>query len=202
MERRCGDCQLCCRMLPLTTIGKPIGVRCQHQRHGKGCAVFGKFGRPASCAVWRCAWLADIAPELRRPDHAHYFVDPTPDFVVLGTNLKEGRKVFAISVWVDPSYPDVHRDPALRAFIARIAEEHDAVAVVRTGPEGVMTLIPPRMSDTGAWEERASTAMPRHSVGEIRKRMIEERLEKAQSLDAPLETDEVPRGTQASDEQA
>ena len=88
------------------------------------------------------------------------------------------------------------------AEVAATTTDDDAVAVVRTGPEGVMTLIPPRMSDTGAWEERASTAMPRHSVGEIRKQMIEERLEKVQSLDAPLETDEVSRGTQASDEQA
>jgi hypothetical protein len=39
MKRECGACQACCKALPVPSIGKKIGERCQHQKFGTGCAA-------------------------------------------------------------------------------------------------------------------------------------------------------------------
>jgi len=210
MMRTCGDCQACCKALPLTTIGKPAGTRCQHQRFRKGCAVFAAFGRPHSCAVWNCLWLLDPSHPLGRPDRVGYFVDPTPDFVTLGEDAKAGRRIRAIQVWVDASDPDAHRHPPLREWLEGIAS--DIVAVARIGVDRVITLIPPRFSETGMWLEIESRPMKPSTVGEIRKALIEERLARAAAggaleepgasgrQDVSRETEEPEHGVQATDQ--
>ena len=39
MTRRCGDCQLCCTIVPVPEIGKPGLVRCRYQKFAKGCVL-------------------------------------------------------------------------------------------------------------------------------------------------------------------
>ena len=66
--RRCGDCQLCCKLLPVGALGKAAGERCRHQRHHKGCAVYRKRGFPSECGAWSCRWLVeDDTADLSRP---------------------------------------------------------------------------------------------------------------------------------------
>src|SRR5262245_38646563 len=95
--RRCGECSLCCRLLPIRPADgaqinetlnkmmdagmikpgefkvtvedfhKPAGQRCPHQKHHKGCTIYER--RPFGCRFWNCRWLinADTA-DLARPD--------------------------------------------------------------------------------------------------------------------------------------
>ena len=176
MKRECGDCTLCCKLLPVPSIGKKIGERCQHQKFGTGCAIFGQWSRPQACAVWSCVWVRDPKMDVSRPDRAHYFVDPTPDFIVLGDALPAGRRVMAFQVWVDPSHPHAHRDPALRAWLEKATEGRDMVAVARINEGHILVLVPPAMSETGRWQEMETRTMAPHSVGEIRRSIVEERL--------------------------
>src|SRR5437660_3422800 len=129
-ERQCGDCQLCCKLLPmkggdkpqfsetiaqLVELGimtaadaramepdfyKPAGKRCPHQRHGKGCAIYAR--RPFGCRFWNCRWLVnDDTAELSRPDRSHYVIDVSPDFVTLRhDDSGEPDVVSVIQVWV------------------------------------------------------------------------------------------------------
>src|SRR5262245_54343180 len=55
--RRCGDCTLCCKLLPVRELHKKGGERCQHQKAGKGCGVYNKPAMPPSCGLWSCRWL-------------------------------------------------------------------------------------------------------------------------------------------------
>lgn len=77
-KRQCGDCQLCCRLLPTEEIGKVANVRCQYQKAGKGCAIHSR--KPMSCSLWNCRWLVDddCADQLR-PDRSHIVIDIMPD---------------------------------------------------------------------------------------------------------------------------
>ena len=43
--RQCGDCQLCCKLLPVKSLAKLAGDRCSHQKHHKGCDVYKQLGR-------------------------------------------------------------------------------------------------------------------------------------------------------------
>lgn len=67
MKRICGDCQLCCKLMPVEEFDKPANCRCEHQRTGKGCAIYAD--RPMSCALWNCRWLVDTeCAGLPRPE--------------------------------------------------------------------------------------------------------------------------------------
>lgn len=55
--RRCGGCTLCCKILPVRELAKPANTRCQHQRTGKGCAVYARLAQVSpACVFWSCRW--------------------------------------------------------------------------------------------------------------------------------------------------
>ena len=122
-SRHCGSCTLCCRLLPVErNLAKPAGERCRYQC-SKGCRVYADLARVSpSCREWSCRWLVDPrCTGMRRPDRVHYVVDIVPDFI--GIQRPEGGEVISvpvIQIWCDPDYPDAHRDPGLRAYIARL----------------------------------------------------------------------------------
>jgi hypothetical protein len=147
-NRRCGECTLCCTLLPVKALGKSANTRCAHAR-GLGCNIYRKEGFPGECALWNCRWLInDDAGDLQRPDRSHYVIDIVPDFVTTGDARKV--KIPIVQVWCDPRYPDAHRDPALRAWIIR---QRGFAALIRYNDIDALFLLPPTMSDTGDWEE-------------------------------------------------
>lgn len=152
--RRCGDCQLCCKLLPMQEFSKPAGKRCQYQRHGKGCSIYAN--KPPACTVWNCRWLgeADGTRDLRRPDRAGYVLDIVPDFITAVPNdgVNKETKIQVIQVWVDPARPDAWRDPALLAYLNGLGRECIA-ALIRFDSSRAITVFPPSMSGDGQWHE-------------------------------------------------
>jgi hypothetical protein len=168
--RKCGDCQLCCKLLPVSEIGKPAATRCEHQRHGKGCAIYAR--RPRSCQLWSCQWLThEDTRDLKRPDRAHYVIDPLPDYIRL-RNDDDGsvREIPVIQIWLDKKFPDAHRDPALRAWLAKRYDETGMLALVRMpGNNGAIGLFPPASNNTHEWGEMVSIFQPemQHDAADI-----------------------------------
>lgn len=165
MQRHCGDCQLCCRLLPVRSplLDKNAGEKCKHQKFGVGCTVYRTGKMPFECGVWNCRWLVnDDTADLRRPDRSHYVIDIMPDFVTA-----EGQPFEVVQIWVDPRYPDAHRDPALRAYLERRALE-GKVALIRYNARDAFTLVAPSLCDDGQWHEVAGTSSGRtHTHAEI-----------------------------------
>lgn len=156
MDRECGDCQLCCKLLPVKGIHKPANTRCQHQRHHKGCAVYHKpeKGFPWECGLWNCIWLqGGDAMALRRPDRSNYVVDVMPDYVSAQQPDGVDIRIPVVQIWCDPKYPDAHRDPELRAWLLR---RRGFAAIIRYGNDDALILIPPYMIDTHEWTEKRS----------------------------------------------
>lgn len=169
MMRRCGNCTLCCRLLPQQELNKSSGERCKHQRH-IGCQIYDH--RPTSCRLWSCRWLVeDDTAALRRPDFSHYVIDIMPDFVTaVPADGGEAIAIPAVQVWVDPKYREAHRDPELRAFLARRGEEDGAAAIIRYSSTDGFVLVPPALTG-GEWverrdgiSEREHTAAEKHRV--------------------------------------
>lgn len=165
-SRTCGTCTLCCRLLPvhegirvldartgnardMRVFDKPAMTRCPHQCSA-GCRIY--EDRPDSCRLWSCAWLEmPEAEDLPRPDRCHYVVDPLPD-VVRVTDDETGRVFLqpCVQVWIDPDYPDCHREPRLRAYLDKMARDHGMIAVIRGGAEKNrkgqgLSLVPPSL---------------------------------------------------------
>jgi hypothetical protein len=173
-KRECGDCQLCCKILPVKEIGKLAGVKCDHQKHRKGCMIYAN--RPRSCVFWSCQWLmSEDAKDLSRPDRSHYVIDPLPDFVrMVYDDGKPMIELPVIQIWADENYPDAHRDPNLRAYIQARALESGMAAIIRVAGNGdAIGLFPPAISEDGEWHEIQTNFKPemQHSSAEINRVM-------------------------------
>ncbi|HTE38020.1 MAG TPA: hypothetical protein VK630_15880 [Reyranella sp.] len=170
-HRRCGDCQLCCKLLPipagerlqdgrLVMDGvKPAGERCPHQCR-KGCRAYDR--RPLPCAIWNCRWLVnDDTADMPRPDRAHYVIDLMPDFVTAidhATGTEQSIPV--VQVWIDPNHREAHRDPVLRAYLERRGERERTAAVIRFSSSDGFVLFPPSMSADRQWHEEHGETRP------------------------------------------
>jgi hypothetical protein len=164
-SRACGDCMLCCSLLPVEEFGKAAGVRCQFAKFGKGCSIYAR--RPGSCELWNCRWLVnDDTADLRRPDRSHYVIDIMPDFVraVHATDPALTRNLEVIQVWVDPKFRDAHRDPRLREYLDRQGK----CGLIRYSSREGFLLAPPSVTG-GGWVERQSgfDDEPQHTLQQI-----------------------------------
>lgn len=154
-SRKCGSCTLCCRLLPVPQLHKLAGTRCKYQRHSCGCSIYPR--RPDSCRDWMCRWLAEAEETkmLRRPDHAHYVVDIYPDRMRTRDKTTGVEIMLAVLVvWIDPAFPQAKDDPALREYMAYMAEPPRRMpTLVRLGSQRAIVIAPPSMSGTGDWYE-------------------------------------------------
>lgn len=173
MKRECGECTLCCRLVPVNDSGitingidstralhKAAGQRCVHQRR-TGCSIY--LRRPVSCRAWSCMWLQGAA--MRRPDRSHYVIDMLPDFVTTTDETGHQEKVPVAQIWIDENYPDAHLDTDLRAWL-----EHRSIAgLVRYGNTRGLVLFPPSVTGSG-WVTIGTEWMqgePEHTAAEI-----------------------------------
>ena len=51
----CLKCGTCCTAPDITTLGKPLGVRCPHLSENGLCAIYEE--RPAVCRGYRADWI-------------------------------------------------------------------------------------------------------------------------------------------------
>jgi len=76
LSRSCGTCDACCTTQGVAELGKPDGVRCEHQVEGvKGCSIYAR--RPKGCASWNCVWRAGGFDGVDRPDRVGVVMDVT-----------------------------------------------------------------------------------------------------------------------------
>jgi len=163
--RHCGGCTLCCKLMPVEEIDKPAGKRCRHQSH-KGCKVYDRLELVSpSCRMWSCRWLMDAGTrELRRPDRSHYVIDCMPDYIGARQDGSDKAESFMVmQVWCDPDYPDAHRDPALRRYIAHVAETQGIVTIVRYDARRGFAIFAPCLSSDGQWHEKETMLRPDNS---------------------------------------
>jgi hypothetical protein len=90
--RGCDGCTLCCKLMGVAEIDKPIGVWCEHCEVGIGCRIY--HARPQSCREFDCAFLTlEMLTEAWRPSKCK---------IVVAAELG-GRRLAA---YVDPSRPN------------------------------------------------------------------------------------------------
>jgi hypothetical protein len=162
--RRCGSCTLCCKLVPVRSLGKQANTRCRFQC-SKGCRVYPVLERISpECRSWSCRWLVDPdATGLRRPDRVHYVIDLVPDFIGIRPN-GEGDFINlpVVQVWADPAFPDAWRqDQALKDYMLMAAEKHKHATLVRQGNVDGTVVFPPPLCSDGEWHERTAPPMPR-----------------------------------------
>lgn len=174
MKRQCGECQLCCTLLPVKAVNKNGGVKCQHQC-ATGCAVYGQLETVApECRLWTCEWLNGNAGDLQRPDLSHIVIDVLPDYITIQDNESgEAVNIGALQVWIDPAHKDAHNDPALRAYLDQRGQRDGMVSIIRYGEAEGFVLFPPAMTG-GQWiEHRAPPTERRDDYGKVVEKLAE-----------------------------
>lgn len=100
-DRSCGSCTLCCKLMGVVALAKPVNVWCPHCRKGSGCTIYDD--RPEECRAYACEWLTNPAlPEGLKPDRCR---------VVLSM-LDEGGPF--LHVIADPGFPGALQNPLVR----------------------------------------------------------------------------------------
>lgn len=168
MSRQCGECSLCCRLLPVPPLGKRANERCKHQRH-TGCAVYNTRDMPLPCKLWNCRWLTgDDTADLSRPDRTGYVIDMMPDFVAIqDADTGQMQQIEVVQIWCDPKRPDAHKDPALRAYLDRRGHE-GILGLVRMNATEAFIIAPPSITGSDFVEVRTNLQrQPQHTAREI-----------------------------------
>lgn len=163
LNRTCGECTLCCKLLPVRELGKKASTRCKYQR-STGCQIYAK--RPGSCVKWSCSWLTDPATaHLRRPDRAHYVIDPQPDFIRLEHEDGTIENLPVLQIWVDSAYPDVHKDPDLMELL----NHNRIVGLVRYDSHRAFAMFPPSVCQNQRWNYKRSNIVSEleHSIRQV-----------------------------------
>ncbi len=154
MTRACGECTLCCKVLPVPPLKKGAGTKCKHQRM-TGCAIYAD--RPTSCRLWSCRWLTgDDTGDLRRPDRVGYVIDIMPDIIRV---QEDDRVVEVVQVWADANRPGAWRDDlAFAAFMIRQAAAGRPTLIRYSATDATLILAPSLTG--GEWREHKTNLNP------------------------------------------
>lgn len=70
--RACDGCTMCCKLLGVPELQKPMGVSCPHVINGRGCGIYER--RPHPCRAFECLWLMTDMEDHWKPDRSKMVV--------------------------------------------------------------------------------------------------------------------------------
>ena len=103
--RTCGSCSLCCKVMEIKELKKPMNKWCSHCAKGAGCSIYPT--RPTECRMFDCLWLKDES----FPDEFR----PLKSKIVFTVEHGGGR----LSAYVDASFPAAWREKRVYALLKR-----------------------------------------------------------------------------------
>lgn len=108
----CGSCTLCCKLLAIEEIEKPIGEWCKHCNVGVGCSAY--EDRPNACREFECLWLHSQKPEI--DDTLRFPLEMRPDkSKVILFKKKDGT----LTAVVPPERPDSWKQGQIGQWLKR-----------------------------------------------------------------------------------
>ncbi len=81
--KTCGECTLCCELLPIGEINKSPNTLCKDCTLNKGCNIYNN--RPESCKNFNCSYLtSDDMGESLKPNICNIIFEVVTDTIHLG----------------------------------------------------------------------------------------------------------------------
>ena len=147
LQRQCGTCTLCCKILTVPEFGNPTGVWCPHCVKAKGCAIHAI--RPDVCRAFQCGYIPSPALEEHwRPSRSKLIIAFKPD----------GKEVV---IHVDPDVPNAWRAEPYYSEIRNMAAngpKMGATIFVQIGRR-MIAVFPDREVDLGVVAEDEAVAI-------------------------------------------
>jgi hypothetical protein len=135
LGKTCGDCTLCCKVMAIEELAKPVASWCPHCKPGRGCLIY--RDRPGECRSFSCLWLVnELLDQHWKPSKSRFVLTTSED---------------GIEIRCDPGFPDAWRKEPYRSEIREWAvsgETLDVTVVVMTGQKMIL-VTPDREFDLG-----------------------------------------------------
>ena len=115
MERSCGSCSLCCKLLSIEGVEeRPGWTWCRHCQPGKGgCGIYAD--RPQACRNFVCGWLSGALDDVLDPERWH----PAKARMMITAEAVDPE--VHVVIQVDPNFPERWREPPYREDIQNLA---------------------------------------------------------------------------------
>ena len=115
MTNNCGSCTMCCKLLGVKELTKPMNSWCTHCAVGHGCKIYDT--RPRSCQEFECLYLQHknkdpLTPVVLRPDKSKV--------VIWELDSTRGDRV--IKANVDPGHPMAWQDDPVHKLLVWFAK--------------------------------------------------------------------------------
>lgn len=141
----CQGCTMCCKLLGVKELAKPVNKWCDHCSIGTGCKVYDD--RPPTCIEYKCVWLQSKEdghdlPDNLRPDRSKVVVSATMDDHIFLAH-------------VDPARPNAWREGDMAHFLGVLSVEAKAKVIVSFGTGREKKLLNP--TPAGIVEVRSIT---------------------------------------------
>ena len=140
--RSCGTCALCCKLLRVVALNKPMGQWCPHCLKRGGCGIY--TSRPEECRTFNCGWLTN--PEIGEE------WQPTRSRIVLQYTIDHG--LHKLVVHVDPGSPLSWKNEPYYSQLKRWArnfEEKDGFITLYVGKR-LIVVLPQKDIDLGTFD--------------------------------------------------
>lgn len=127
--RQCNGCTLCCKVMAIDELEKPVNIWCKHCDIGVGCKIYET--KPPSCTGFQCGYLAN--PQLGEEWY------PAKSRMVLITDSDGSR----IAVTVDPGLPHEWKKEPYYGQLkhwSRVAAEHGGQVAIKNGEKMIIVL--------------------------------------------------------------
>jgi len=118
--RACGECSLCCKLLPIKKgegdngFAKPANEWCKHCEVGKGCKIYAD--RPTACRGFTCMWLC-------RGDVPEYWYPLKSKMVLVWVPfIRKTQPQNALEIHVDPGFPNRWREEPWHSSIREASQ--------------------------------------------------------------------------------
>lgn len=84
MNQKCGECNLCCELLPVNSINKEPNITCKYCTPKAGCSIY--VDRPEECSGFECAYYQmDKVNIALRPDNCKVIFEKISNNLFFGT---------------------------------------------------------------------------------------------------------------------
>jgi hypothetical protein len=145
--RGCDGCTLCCKVLAVTALAKPLNTWCPHCKVGGGCGIYET--RPPDCRTFHCGYLVmpHLGPEWK----------PAVSHLIISSEGSYQR----LTIHVDQARPDAWRRQPYYALIkewSRKALSERKQVVIKVGQRSIM-LLPDRNVDLGVMDDDEQIAI-------------------------------------------
>ena len=143
---------MCCKLLRIEELKKPLGAWCKHVLAGKGCKIYDE--RPIPCRNFHCYWI--LNPNLGtewKPDKSKFIIWQGP--------------TGAWTISVDPGNPNAWRQSKylsqIRLLAAQLAEQGQVLVL----PKGdkMICILPDREVELPKLEDGQGIAVASEVIG-------------------------------------